>query len=220
MNKKSWLIFVSCLLAGLWLAEPAWAHQPRIVSANQLTLVENPGVSQAFYGELKGHEAYYLIDLKQAGDLYLQLLVPDLPGVAKDKSATVEYSPELGVKAESFVKLDAAAAEWQKYHEEFAGDNYFMGPEAKSPAEPGYYFIKIFSPENEGKYVLVIGQKEEFPAMETIKAVYTIPLLKKDFFQEPVTGWFNGKLGKYFLGGLLALLVLGFMFNRFNKVVK
>ena len=177
-------LFVLILLAGSFVvAAEAQAHQPRIVSDSWLTLIENPEVSQAFYGELKGHEAYYLIDLKQAGDLYFQILVPDSPAAAKDKSATVEYSPELGAKAENFVKLDAAAAEWQKYFEEFAGDNYFKGPEDKSPAEPGYYIVKIFSPENEGKYVLVVGQKEEFPPLETIKAVYTIPLLKNNFFQ-------------------------------------
>ena len=87
------------------MAAEAQAHQPRIVSDSWLTLIENPEVSQAFYGELKGHEAYYLIDLKQAGDLYLQLLVPDLPGVAKDKSAAVEYSPELGAKKSGRTRL-------------------------------------------------------------------------------------------------------------------
>jgi len=220
MRKESWLIFVFCLLAGLWLAPSAQAHQPRIVEDNQLVLINNPDMSQAFYGELVGHEAYYLIDLKQAQDLYLQILVPDLPGIAKDKSVAVEYLSELGGKAEPFAKLDASVAPWQKFYEEFAGDNYFKGPDVKQPADIGYYLIKVTSPDNQGKYVLAVGEKEEFPPLETVKAIYTIPLLKKDFFQEPVSQWFNGKIGHWFGGGLLALLILGLMFHRFNRVIK
>ena len=220
MNKKSLLIIAGCLLSGLWLAPAVQAHQPRIVADSQLTLIKNPAVSQAFYGELKGREAYYLIDLKKEQDLFLQILVPDLPGIAKDKSASVEYLPELGAKAEPFAKLDPAEAEWQKFYEEFAGDNYYRGPEVKRPAEPGYYAIKISSPENQGKYVLVVGEQEEFPAAEMAKALLTVPQLKKNFFHEPALEWFNGKAGKYAGGGLLAIIILGLMFHRFNKVIK
>lgn len=196
------------------------AHQPRLAEDNQLTLIRNPGVSQAFYGELKGHEADYLIDLSQAQDLYFQILAPDAPGIGKDKSVEVEYLPEFGAKAVNFIKLDAGSAEWTKYYEEFAGDNYFKGPDIKKPAEAGYYLIKVTSPDNQGKYVLVVGEKEEFTALETLKAAYIIPMLKKDFFEEPVTRWFNGKIGRYAGGGLLALLLLIFIFNRYSRVMK
>jgi len=45
-------------------------------------------------------------------------------------------------------------------------------------------------------------------------------MLKKDFFQQPVTQWFNGKIGRYVGLGLIGLLVLGLMFRQFNKVYK
>jgi len=220
MKKELCFIFVFCLLAGFFLATPALAHQPRIVSDSRLTLIKNPEVSQAFYGELKGSSANYLLELKQAGDLYLQILVPDLPGIQKDKTAGVEYLPELGEGAVNFAQLDLPVEQWKKYFEEYAGDNYFKGPELKKPAEPGYYVVKISSPDNQGKYVLVVGEKEEFPAGEAVKAAITIPMLKKDFFQQPVTQWFNGKIGRYVGLGLIGLLVLGLMFRQFNKVYK
>lgn len=218
--KSAKTVYIFCFLASFFIASSAWAHQPRIVPGSQLTLIKNPKVSQAFYGELKGHEAYYLIDLKKEQDLYLQILVPDLPGIQKDKSVAVEYSPELGTKAENFTKLDPAAVEWKKFYEDYAGDNYWQGPEVKKLAEPGYYVVKISSLENQGKYVLVVGEKEEFPAAEMAKALITIPQLKKNFFQEPVSQWFNGKVGKYFGLGLIIVIVFGFMFHRFNKVYK
>ncbi len=220
MRKKTWLIFAGCLLFALLVAPAAWAHQPRRVLDNQLVLIKNAEVSQAFYGELKGHEASYLIDLKQAQDLYLKILVPDLTGNLKDKSVEVEYLPALGESVLNFIKLDADTIEWKKYYEEFSGDNYYEGPEAKQPAEAGYYLIKIYSPDNQGKYVLVVGEKEEWTALETIKAAYTVPLLKKDFFEQPISRWFNGQAGKYAGGGLLGLIILVLAFNRFNKVIK
>ncbi len=220
MKKNYFILIIFFVILSFVICGAAWAHQPRIVPDSQLTLVKNSEVSQAFYGELKGHEAYYLIDLKNEQDLYLQILVPDLPGILKDKSAAVEYLPELGAKAENFAKLDPAAVQWKKFYEEFAGDNYWQGPEVKRLAEPGYYVIKIFSPENQGKYVLVVGEQEEFPAGEMVKALITLPQLKKNFFAEPITAWFNGKIGRYFGLGLIIIIVFGFMFHRFNKVYK
>ena len=80
--------------------------------------------------------------------------------------------------------------------------------------------LRQLSPENQGKYVLVVGEKEEFPAAEMAKALLTVPQLKKNFFHEPALEWFNGKAGKYAGGGLLAIIILGLMFHRFNKVIR
>ena len=220
MKHYSPLLILALVAISFGAVTIAQAYQPRLVESGELVLIKNPEVSQAFYGELKGREAYYLIELKQAGDLYLQLLVPDLPWISKDKTAGVEYLPELGERAVNFAQLDLPPEQWKKYFEEYAGDNYWQGPELKKPAEAGYYVVKISSPDNQGKYVLAAGQIEEFPAGEAVKALVTIPLLKKDFFQEPLTQWFNGKIGRYAGLGLIGLLVLGLMFHRFNKVYK
>lgn len=196
------------------------AHEPRLVNDNQLVIIKNSDVSQAFYGELKGQAADFLIDLKTEQDLYLQILVPALPGIQKDKTITVEYAKELGQAATNFMKIEPGSAVWQSFYEEYAGDNYFEGQSEKKLAEPGYYTIKVTSPDNAGKYVLVVGEKEEFPAPEMLKALITIPQLKKNFFQEPITQWFNGKIGKYFGLGLLIVIIFGFMFHKFRQIYK
>jgi len=218
MKRFSLLFFL--IVLSFTIAANVQAHEPRIVPDNELVLIKNPDISQAFYGELKGQPAYYLINLKTAGDLYLQILVPDLPGILKDKGVVITYSPELGQKAVNFSKLDPKSAGWEKFYEEYAGDNYLNGPEIKEPAEPGYYFIKVESPENEGKYVLVVGQKEAFPILESVKALVAIPILKVNFFNKPVWYFFEGKIGRYVGFALLGLLILGLMFYKFNQVYK
>lgn len=212
--------FAFCLVVASLAAQAAEAHQPRYIEDNQLVVINHPEISQAFYGELKGWPAFYMVDLKQAQDLYFQILVPDLPNIGKDKIINIKYMAELGEKAVKFAELAPAEEDWKKYYEEYAGDNYWQGPELKEPADPGYYLIEVSSPDNQGKYVLVAGQEEKFPAMETIKAMYAIPKLKKDFFQEPILYWFNGKIGRYIGLGLIGLIIFGFMFYRFNKVCK
>lgn len=220
MKNYLWWWPLALVVFSFTVVSSADAHEPRLVNGDQLILIDNPEISQAFYGELKDREAYFLIDLKQAADLYFQILVPDLPGILKDKTVAIGYTAELGRPAISFAKLEPDSMVWQKYYEEFAGDDYFKGPEITKPAEPGYYLIKISSPENIGKYVLAVGQKEEFGLREAARALITLPRLKKDFFNKPVWQGFNNKIGLYFGGGLLAVLLLGLMFYKFNQVYK
>jgi hypothetical protein len=216
------LLILTLILAAVSLvaANNAQAHQPRYIQDNQLVLIKNPAVSQAFYGELKEWPAYYLIDLKKAQELYFQILVPDLPKIQKDKSVTVEYLAELGKPAAAFAALDPGSVAWKGFYEEYAGDNYLEGPEVKKTGEAGYYIIKISNPDNAGKYVLVVGEKEEFPPREIAKALITIPQLKVKFFDKPLWQSFQGKIGKYLGFGLAALIIIGYLFYKFHRIYK
>ncbi len=202
------------------LASIASAHEPRYVKDNQLVLIKNPTVSQAFYGELKGGPANYLINLKEAGELYFPILVPDLPAIQKDKTVTVEYLPELGQPSAAFATLDPKAVVWKNFYEEYAGDNYLQGPEVKKTGQAGYYIIRVASPDKAGKYVLVVGEKEEFPAAEVVKALITIPQLKTKFFNKPIWQSFQGKIGHYVGFSLIVLLIFGFLFHKFQRMYR
>ena len=71
-----------------------------------------------------------------------------------------------------------------------------------------------------GKYVLVVGDKEEFGVPEMIKALIIIPQLKTKFFNQPLWQSFNGKIGKYFGLGLLVVIIVGYMFHKFRQIYK
>lgn len=65
-----------------------FAHQPRLAYNENLTIdnakrIENPEISQAFYGELKGQPDYYKIDSDKDFNLYVNLVVPDIQGALK-----------------------------------------------------------------------------------------------------------------------------------------
>jgi hypothetical protein len=121
----------SIILIALFLFMPgmAIAHQPRIVRGNFVEIT-NPEVSQAFYGELRGTPVEYRINLARQFRLYVGILVPDIPNVSKDIAAEI-YRVKDGAK-ETVALLDGSQFEWTPFFEEFAGDNYFWGPEYKA----------------------------------------------------------------------------------------
>ncbi len=194
-------IFFLTFLLFLLIPGKVLAHQPRIVSQD-VVQVQNPEISQAFYGELKGRSVSFEINSNETFTLYLNLLVPDLPGIEKDVSAKV-YSEE-----KEIFFLDGSNFNWTHFYEEFAGDNYFKGPEIREEVKQGKYIVEVFSSDNQGKYVLAVGEKEEFPLNETAKTLLLLPQLKKNFFNKsPLTAFFN-LIGLFLLIPLLVLLAL------------
>mgnify|MGYP001171406672 CR=1 FL=1 len=192
------------------------AHQPRLetsanVSFNNPTIIDNPEISQAFYSTLHGSPDYYKINSDVPFKFYLGLLVPQSPGIQGDfVSAQV-----LDSNGNILLTLNGTNSTWTPYFEEFGGDYYLKGPEVTEQLPAGTYYIKIFNAENQGKYNIAVGDIESFPVDESLKALFTIPLLKEQFFGKPVT-----KLFIEFIGLILALgstMVLYFMLIRARK---
>jgi len=190
------LVFVFLLLSF-----SALAHQPRIVKAN-LTEIFNQEVSQAFYGNLNGAPAYFAVNSNSSFSMYFGILVPDVKGIKKDVSAIVEKD------GKQYLFLNASASAWKPFFEDYAGDNYFWGPEARANATADNYTITVFSPGNTGRYVLVVGEKELFPPNEMLNALFIIPQLKVNFFNKPFWALFEGIIGKYILYLLIFIVVV------------
>jgi len=200
----------------------ASAHQPRIVSDDVINIY-NPEVSQAFYGELRGKPAEFVINSGVEFKLYIGLLVPDISGVSKDISAEI-YLENSGTKV-PLVVLDGASFNWTPFYEEFAKDNYFWGPEFKADdsqkgidlkgrlVPPGEYHIKIYNAVNLGKYSMAVGYIETFPVKEMVGALTNVASIKTNFFNESITsillspfGW--GSILFYYILALILWALL------------
>ncbi len=211
MFRNSSFIFLT-LLSGT-----AMAHQPRIVESNFET-IRHPEVSQAFYGELKGEPAEFRIQSDQDFQLYVGLLLPDISNIQKDIFAEITHIQD-GIN-ETIAVLDGSHFDWTPFFEDFAQDHYLWGPEYKAddsikgetlkgrPVPAGDYRIKVYNPSNVGKYVLVTGFLEEFPIIEIMKAIITVPRLKAQFFNYPLASL---AASPYIWGYLLGLYALAFI---------
>jgi hypothetical protein len=205
MNKKA--LFVLSFTFLFASAGIAFAHQPRISgqsAQNKVIEISNPEVSQAFYGNIKDWPAVYKISLSKAKNIYIGILSPNITGADKDFSVDV-----IGGGKHYF--LDGANYKWGNFHEEFANDDYFKGPEGTFELAPGDTTLTVFSPDNTGKYVLVVGNKESFPPKEILKTLVSLPQMKIGFFGKSIFTIFFNKIGLYLFGfvAILAVLVIG-----------
>ncbi|MEG3224202.1 MAG: hypothetical protein BME94_01425 [Methanobacteriales archaeon Met13] len=186
------------------------AHQPRLdtgttFSVENPILVENPEISQAFYGQLKGNPVYYQIKSDNPFQLYVNLLVPTRPGQGGE-FISAEMTDASG---KVIIFLNGTKSTWEQYFEEFGGDYYLKGPEATLQVPAGTYNIKVFNTLNQGKYAIAIGKIETFPANEAITALFTLPLLKEQFFAKPLSTLLVEFVGIILgLGSLMVLFIL------------
>lgn len=179
------------------LVSIAFAHQPRIVYKQQIPqtnpiLIKNPEISQAFYAELKGQPEYYQIISEKELHLYIQILSPKVTGAKKDFQAEVIKDSNV------ITRLNDANSVWTEFYEPFVGDSYWKGSQFSQQVTQGEYWIKVYNPENRGKYVLVVGRAEAFPINETLKLVISLPQLKQYFGKSGFTAFFN-LVGLFFL---------------------
>jgi hypothetical protein len=199
------------ILAAAFLAPAAQAHQPRLVRNQPSIEVRNPEISQAFYAWLQGSVQSYYIRSDAPFHLYLNLLVPDLPDIAKDFTAVVYSGRE--APENILATLTGAGFAWKPFFEPFAGDHYFMGPELDRDVPAGKYVVVVSRPGLAGKYALAVGRKESFPPAEILRTLRVLPQLKREFFGKPaVTGYLNlmGAAAAAALIGFFALLSLVF----------
>ena len=194
------------------------AHQPRLViganaSIENPIVIMNPEISQAFYGELKGQPNYYKITSDKPFKFYINLLVPASPGIPPDFIS----AELLDSSGKTLMLINGTNSTWEPYFEEFGGDNYLKGPEARDNLSAGTYYIKVFNNNNQGKYNIAVGEIESFPIDESLKALITIPLLKEQFFGKPVTTLFLEFLGIIMALGSLMVLYLMLLKSRSSK---
>jgi hypothetical protein len=200
MRKHLIVAPLAAAIAWTLCANSAYAHQPRLVRDQPSYEVRNPEISQAFYAWLNGSAQSYYIRSDVPFHLYLNLLVPDLPGIARDFTAVVYKDKET---AEAIVTtLNGASYAWKPFFEPFGGDHYLMGPEFEKDVEPGLYIVMVSRPGLAGKYALAVGKKEKFPPGEILRTIGLLPQLKKQFFgKSPLSAYFN-------LSGAFILIVL------------
>jgi len=198
------------------------AHQPRLdlgtsVSIETPIIVDDPEISQAFYGELNGNPVYYQINSPQTFQLYVNLLVPTSPGQGGEL-VSAEVTDSSGAV---IMFLNGTNSTWTPYFEEFGGDYYLKGPEATLQVPSGTYNIRVFNTLNQGKYSIAIGKIEAFPANEAITALFTLPLLKEQFFGKPVSTLFFEFLGIIIaLGSLMTLLTLMVKSRKSDEITR
>jgi hypothetical protein len=204
ITQKSIVLFI---LGFVLMPLFAFAHQPRIMQSQETNVIDSE-ISKAYYATLTGSPHVYTIESKEAFDLYVGILVPDIESTKKDILAEVFKD---GVE---IATLGGESVAWKPYFETFGQSHYFDGGEYKARAEAGVYTITVSNPDNTGKYSLAIGEIEAFDMKETLNALTLVPQLKKDFFNESPIGFILSPMG---WGLIVIMYILAFLFGFVAK---
>jgi hypothetical protein len=209
-QKNIFKIVIISFFAIFISADFVLAHQPRLVGEEQqVVVVENPEISRAFYAAKKSQPQTYRIVSNKDFILYVNLLIPKIPEAQKDLMVNIFRKTDLG--DEHLKTLETNNFQWQEYYEPFASDWYYRGPEFRQKVLAGEYFIIVNSPgvqacppqpeKERRKYVLAIGEKEEFPLKEVLHTILILPAQKKLFNKSVFLAYFN-------LVGLIILILI------------
>ncbi len=212
-SKKFWIILLAIFVLVPVLAS---AHQPRINTSIE-TIVTDPEISKAYYGQLAGEPHIYDINWSVPFDLYVNILMPDIVGQKKDVNLALFKK---GNSDELLTVFDEGNNNWKKFFEPFAHDTYWQGGEYKVKAEAGNYQIRVWSSENDSKYSLAIGEKENFNFKETVNAINLIPQIKRNFFNENPINFILSPFGwGYILVMYLLAFIVGFIVRLIFKII-
>ena len=209
MKKIFLLVFV---VVSFWFT---FAHQPRLVfdqPIGQVINVQNPEISQAFYGILSGQEDVYQIVSDTWFLLYVSLVVPRISGSRTDFTVDI-----IEGNAAVYTRLDGKWFTWTDFFEPYAGDMYLQWPSIEKQVGSGTYTIRVGDLDNHGKYSLAIGKIESFPFNEIIHTYKVLPELKTVFFDKPWYTMFRNVVWWALLWLIIVLIVVVLGILKFAK---
>lgn len=204
-------------IVGLWLLPlTALAHLPvlpEFANYDDAQIVAEPDVSQAFYGQLSGFPHRYEFTVESRKTLQVEILVPDIAEATNDVGGIIVTKRKDGF-VDEVAKLNAETASWDSFYEPFGGDRYRQGPQFTETVEPGEYVVEVSTPRNEGKYVLVIGQLEDFSSVGlfgTMQRIYQV----KQFYGKPPIAVLQSPF--YYVPFSILLIVIFLLWYRYRR---
>jgi len=190
------------------------AHQPQIPQAFPVT-VNTPEVSKAFYSVTGSTPQVYKITSDKTFDLYVNILVPDIPNQSKDLFVSVVKKEKAD---RQIAYLDGTKFVWKKMFEPFGYDNYLQGGEFKTQAIAGSYEVVVTSKTPDTKYVLATGETEAFGLQDSLNTISIMPMLKTNFFNTSPIYFLLSPIGASYAAILIVLaFIFGFIFSFIMK---
>lgn len=169
------------------------------------TIIDDGEAYTAYYGELSGKPHVFEIHAMNPLRLSVIILTPKVEGARTDFSATVFNQNALG---QPIIELDGTASEWRWFFDTEGRDEYLAGPVLRGGLPPGVFEVRVSNPDNEGKYVLVLGEDSWKSGVGLISRYQTLPRIKTEFFGKPAYQAFLTPLLMWPVIALLAIIAI------------
>ena len=178
------------LFLGLLWFNIGYAHQPVLNDTNPISfespyIIEKPEISKAIYSTLNGKPHIYKISSDKSFKFYVGLTVPKIDECKDFKKYSFEI---LDSNRQVIKKFDGENFKWWPWYEKYGKKWYWVGPEygkdfkSNEIFEKGEYFIKVYSKDNFGNYVIATGDIEKFGLEVLAKMPFILPKINKKFW--------------------------------------
>lgn len=170
-----------------------------------ITLVSDREGQQTIRGELEDAPEMFELVITATSTLTVEIRALPVPKEILTLSGIIIKQKEIrGI--EEIARLKATAANWNQLVDGATGLPYLAGPYFSETVTPGTYRIEVSTPNNQGKYLLIIGSGADNQSyLNSLKAVaqtYT-------FYNVSKFRMFNSPYVHYPLGSVVVLIVMG-----------
>ena len=182
------------LIIFFFISYEIYAHQPKLNDGDfEMTLenpyiIKDPEISKAIYSTLSGREHFYKIESENDFNMYTGITVPKIdecPNTFNKFSFSI-----LNTNFEEMYNFNASNFKWWSWYEEYGKKWYWVGPEygadfkSTKVFNKGTYYLKVYNNNNEGNYVLAVGDIEKFNALVIGKMMLVLPKINKKFWNK------------------------------------
>ncbi len=150
------------LLLCFFCAPTAHAYVPNLVdqdSLSDITTIADPTLSQGFFGTLNGFPHTYEIRVTEPFKLSVHIRTPNIPSHTDTVSGIVIKEEKRGVS--EVTRIEAKDASWEVLTDTLTGTSYRQGASFEQELEPGVYRVEVHTPDNNEKYILMLGARED-----------------------------------------------------------
>lgn len=173
--------YVLGLLAALFLYAPyvqAFDAVLEIVPAQyEVVSIQNPETEQLILGELEGDPEMFEVFSETPFILTAEIrAIPESGVIIKPELSGIVIKQKEIRGVEEVARMNAEDVSWDLMTDSESGLKYQAGPYFSEQMASGTYRIEISSPENKGKYMLLIGNQSDKngygASLADIKMVY------------------------------------------------
>ncbi len=177
---KALVLIVVCLIGCMLSHQYIFAYTSVVeavpVQYEVVHVTDDPMVERVILGELEGYPEMFEIRSDTDFTLTVELRSVSQTLVSPEFGAIIIRQKEpRGV--EEVARLRPTEADWVRVVDAKTGLPYLAGPLWSEPAASGTYRIEVSSPENSGKYALVIGSQSDangyFENLRNVKETYS-----------------------------------------------
>ena len=171
------LTLITSFTVLLPVAQAFEALEETVPTQYEVITIQNPEIEQLILGELTDAPEMFEIISEVAFTLTTEIrAIPNTSGATLPQLSGIIIRQKEIRGVEEVARLNSSDAPWTVLTDPESGLVYQAGPYFSEPVPAGTYRIEVSNPNNQGKYLLLIGNQKDsngyFASLSDIQSVY------------------------------------------------